>query len=120
MSENKKSRYANHNFIRPFIAFATAKLDFAMICRDSFVTSPRLCTSLSLFAWSLSSRRISWPCCAEAGGSDSLQTATMLDTIVIICVRFSFSDGAGVGLRTPERTLWIAYTIASDCASKYG
>jgi hypothetical protein len=32
----------------------------------------------------------------------------MLDTIVMICVKFSFSVGDGVGLRTPESTLWIA------------
>jgi len=74
----------DYNFIRPFIAFAIAKLDFAMTCRDSFVTSGRAWTSLSLFACSLSSRKMSLPCCAVAGGRLSLQTATMLDTIVMI------------------------------------
>lgn len=101
----------------PFIAFATAKLDFAMTCRASFVTSPA-CTSLSFVACSLSSRRMSVPCAALAAGRLSLHTATIDDTIVMICVRFSFSVGEGVGLRTPESTLWIAYTIASVCASR--
>ena len=116
--EKNKTRNRNHNFISPFIAFATAKLDLAMICLDSFVTSGIACTSLSLFACSLSSRRISFPCAADAGGRLSLHTATMLDTIVMICVRFSFSVGDGVGARTPERTLWMAYTIDSVCASR--
>ena len=53
-------------------------------------------------------------------GRLSLLTAMMLDTIVMICVRFSFRFGDGVGLRTPESTLWIAYTIDSVCASRYG
>ena len=53
-------------------------------------------------------------------GRLSLHTATMLDTIVMICVRFSFRFGDGVGLRTPDSTLWIAYTIDSVCASRYG
>jgi hypothetical protein len=35
--EKKKTSF--HNFINPFIAFATAKLDLAIICLDSFVTS---------------------------------------------------------------------------------
>ena len=97
-----------HSFINPFIAFATAKLDLAIICLDSFVTSGSACTSLSLFACSPSSRRISLPCAADAGGRLSLHTATMLDTMVMICVMFSFRVGEGVGLRTPESTLWIA------------
>lgn len=98
----------HYNFINPFIAFATAKLDFAITCRDSFVTSGKLCTSLNLFAWSLSSLMISFPCWADTGGRLSLQTATILETMVMICVRFSFNVGDGVGLRTAERTLWIA------------
>jgi hypothetical protein len=53
------------------------------------------------------------PCCAEAAGTLSLQTATMLDTMVMICVIFSFRVGEGVGLRTPDKTLWMAYTIDS-------
>lgn len=60
------------------------------------------------------------PCCADAGGRLPLQTATMLDTIVMICVKFSFSVGAGIGVRTPESTLWIAYTMDSVWASRYG
>jgi hypothetical protein len=97
-----------HNFINPFMALATAKLDLAIICLDSFVTSGIACTSLNLFACSLSSRRISLPCCADAGGRLSLQTATMLDTMVMIWVMFSLSVGEGVGARTPDKTLWIA------------
>ena len=92
----------------PFIALAIAKLDFAMTWRDSFVISGSACTSLSLFACSLSSRRISSPCAPDAGGRLSLHTATILDTMVMICVRFSFRFGDGDGLRTAERTLWIA------------
>ena len=65
-------------------------------------------TSLSLFAWSLSSRRISFPCCADAGERLSWQTATMLDTILMICVRFSLTVGEGVGERKPDSTLWMA------------
>lgn len=102
---HKEHVKSNHNFMRPFIAFATAKLDFAMTCRDSFVTSRKFWTSLSLFACSLSSRKISFPSCADAGGKLSLHTATILDTIVMICVKFSFRAGGGVGLRTPDRTL---------------
>jgi hypothetical protein len=56
---NKQHRF--YSFIRPFIEFAIAKLDFAMICRDSLVTSGKACTSLSLLACSLSSRRTSLP-----------------------------------------------------------
>ena len=37
-NKRKKTR-VNHSFISPFIAFATAKLDLAIICLDSFVTS---------------------------------------------------------------------------------
>jgi hypothetical protein len=37
-----------------------------------------------------------------------LQTATMLETIVMIWVRFSFSVAGGVGLRTPDKTAWMA------------
>jgi hypothetical protein len=118
--KKKKSWRKSHNFINPFIAFAIAKLDFAITCLESFVTSGNACTSLNLFAWSLNSLRISFPCWADAGGRLSLHTATILDTIVMICVRFSFSVGEGVGLRTPDRTLWIAYTIDSVCASRYG
>lgn len=73
-----------HNFMSPFIAFATAKLDLAMTCRDSFVTSGSVCTSDSFRAWSPSSRSSSAPCFADAGGRLSLQTATILDTIVMI------------------------------------
>jgi hypothetical protein len=91
----------NHSFINPFIAFATATL-------DSFVTSGIASTSLSLFAYSTSSLKISLPCWAEADGRLLLQTATMLDTVVIICVRFSLGDGVGVGARTLDRTLWMA------------
>ena len=108
IKDRKRTCENHHNFIRPFMALATAKLDFAIICRDSFVTSGRLCTSLNLFACSLNSLRISFPSCAEPGGKLSLQTATILDTIVIIWVRFSFKDGGGVGLRTPDRTLCMA------------
>ena len=82
VNEGENTKF--YNFISPFMALATAKLDFAMICRDSFVTSGSACTSLSLFACSLSSRRMSLPCAADAGGKLSLQTATMLDTIVMI------------------------------------
>ena len=112
-----KTRY-HHNFINPFMAFAIAKLLLAMTCLDSFVNSGIACTSLSLFACSLSSRRMSFPCWADAGGRLSLQTATILDTMVMICVRFSFRVGEGVGLRTPDSTLWIAYTIDSVWASR--
>ena len=42
---------------------------------------------------------------ADVGGKLSLQTAAMLDTIMIICVRFSLSDGDGIELQTPDRTL---------------
>lgn len=101
-------RAGYHNFIRPFIAFAMAKLDFAMICRDSLVTSGSACTSLSLFACSLSSRRMSSPSFADPGGRLSLHTATMLETMVMIWVRFSLRLGEGVGLRTADRTLWMA------------
>lgn len=97
-----------HNLISPFIPLAIAKLDFAIICLDSLVTSGRAWTSLSLLACSPSSRSVSFPCLADAGGRLSLHTATMLDTIVIICVRFSFNVGEGVGLRTPDRTLCMA------------
>ena len=38
----------------------------------------------------------------------------------ILLLRFSFRFGDGVGLRTPDSTLWIAYTIDSVCASRYG
>lgn len=102
-----------HSFISPFIAFAIAKLDFAITCRESFVTSGSACTSLRRFACSLSSRRMSLPCAAVAGGRLSLHTATIEDTMVMICVRFSLSVGDGVGLRTPDNTLWIAYTMDS-------
>lgn len=95
----------SHSFIRPFIAFAMAKLDLAMIWRLSLVTSGSACTSLSFWACSLSSRSVSLPCTADAGGRLSLHTATMLETIVMICVKFSLSVGDGVGLRTPESTL---------------
>lgn len=118
--QSDMSRIVDHNFVRLFMALAIAKLDFAMICRDSFVTSGKACTSLSLFAWSLSSRRISLPCFEKATGILSLHTATILDTIVIICVRFSVNEGEGVGLRTADKTLWIAKTIASVWASRYG
>lgn len=47
-----------------------------------------------------------------------MQTATILDTIVMICVKFSFNVGGGVGLRTPDSTLWIAYTMDSVWASR--
>lgn len=104
----KESETKNYSFMSPFMALAMAKLDLAMICRDSFVTSGNACTSLSLLACSLSSRRVSLPCCEEAGGILSLQTATMLDTMVIICVKFSLSVGEGVGLRTPDKTLCMA------------
>ena len=55
---------SSYNFCNIFIALAIAKLDLAITCRLSFVTSGSACVSLSLFAWSLSSRRISPPCCA--------------------------------------------------------
>jgi hypothetical protein len=97
-----------YNFCNIFIAFAIAKLDLAITCRLSLVTSGSACISLSLFAFSLSSRRMSPPCSAWLAGILSWHTATMLDTIVMICVKFSFSVGDGVGLRTPESTLWIA------------
>ncbi len=106
------------SFISPFIAFAMAKLDFAIICRDSFVTSGSACTSLSLFACSLSSCKISTPCSAESGGKLSLETATMLETIVMIWVRFSFKAGDGVGLLTAPRTVCMAKTMDSVWASK--
>jgi len=84
---------------------AIAKLDFAITCLLSFVTSGKFCTSLSLFACSLNCLKNSLPCTALAGGKLSLQTATMLATIVIICVMFSDNVGGGVGLRTPDNTL---------------
>lgn len=93
-----------YSFINPFIAFAIAKLDLAIVCLESFVTSGNACTSLNLYACSSSPFRISFPCFAEAGGRLSLQTATILDTIVMICVRFSLSVAEGVGLRTPDKT----------------
>ena len=65
----------------PFIAFATAKLLFAIPCLLSLVMSACACTSLSRFACSPSSRRISSPCACAPGGRLSLHTATMLDTI---------------------------------------
>jgi hypothetical protein len=80
----------NHNFINAFIAFATAKLNLAII---SIVTSDIVWTPLS-------PREVSFPCCTDAGGGLSLQTATMLDTIMMICARFSLSVGEGVGART--------------------
>jgi len=52
----------SHSFCNDFIAFAIAKLDFAITCRLSFVTSGSECTSLSLFACSPNSRRMSLPC----------------------------------------------------------
>ena len=110
--------YRSPSFINPFIAFATAKLDLAMICLDSFVTSGSACTSWSFLACSESCSKISAPCREVAGGRLPLQTATMLDTIVMICVRFSFRVGAGIGVRTPESTLWMAYTIDSVWASR--
>lgn len=110
----------DYNFIRPFMALAIEKLDLAIICRDSLVTSGSATISLSLFAWSPNSRKISFPCCTFAAGRLSLHTATILDTIVMICVKFSLSDGDGVGLLTPESTLWIAYTMDSVWASRYG
>ena len=94
-----------YNFCNAFIAFAIAKLDLAITCRLSLVTSGSACISLSLSACSLSSRKMSPPCRTWLAGRLSWQTATMLDTIVMICVRFSFSVGDGVGLRTPESTL---------------
>lgn len=39
MSTLQVSSRVFYSFIRPFIALATAKLDLAMTCRDSFVTS---------------------------------------------------------------------------------
>ncbi len=66
------------------MAFAIAKLDFAIVCRDSLVTSGNDCTSLNLLAWSSSSRSISLPCSEDTGGRLSLHTATMLETIVVI------------------------------------
>ena len=87
--------------------------DLAIICRDSFVISGKDWTSLSLLACSTSSFKYSLPCCDDAGGRVSLQTATILDTMVMICVRFSLSVVGGVGLRTAERTLWMAKTIDS-------
>ena len=63
---------------------------------------------------------MSSPWATSVDGKLSLQTATMLETIVIICVKFSLSDGDGVGVLTAESTLWMAYTMASVCASRYG
>ncbi len=99
----------DHNFINPFIAFAIAKLDLAIVCLDSLVSSVRDCTSLSFSAWWLSSANSSCPCWAVIAGMLSLHTATMLDTIVIIWVMFSCkAEIEGVGFRTPESTLWMA------------
>lgn len=98
-------RNDGYSFCNDFIAFAIAKLDLAITCRLSLVTSGNACISLSLSACSLNSRKMSAPCRAWLAGRLSWQTATMLDTIVMICVRFSFSVGEGVGLRTPESTL---------------
>jgi hypothetical protein len=95
----------DYSFCNPFIALAIAKLDFAITCRLSLVTSGSVCISLSWLACSLSSRRMSLPLRAWLAGRLSWQTATMLDTIVMICVKFSFSVGDGVGLRTPDSTL---------------
>jgi len=66
--------------INTFIAFATANLDLAIMCLDSFVTSGIACNSFSLFACSLSSRRILLSCYAEAGGKQMV----MLDTMGMI------------------------------------
>lgn len=96
------------NFIKPFIALAMAKLDFAMTCLDSFVASRMFCTSLRLFACSLSSCSICSPLPEEPEGKLSLQTATILETIVMICVKSSFRDGDWVALRTPDNTFCIA------------
>ena len=65
---------------------AIAKIDFAA-CLDSFmiVSGGPTWSSLSLFALSLSCFKCSLPCCRELKGRLSLQTATMLTTIVMIC-----------------------------------
>jgi hypothetical protein len=106
-------------FPRLFIMLAIAKIDFAT-CLDSFiiVSGGPAWSSLNLFALSLSCFRCSLPCCTELGGRLSLQTATMLATIVMICVMFSPRVAGGVGLRIPLTTFWIAPMMASDWASR--
>src|SRR5216684_9303119 len=47
----------SYSFCNPFIAFAIAKLDLAITCRLSLVTSGSACISLSLSACSLNSRK---------------------------------------------------------------
>lgn len=103
-----------------FMAVAIAKLDFAIACRDSFVISGIACISLNRLQCSLNSWRISLPSFNDEGGRLSLQTATMLDTMVMICVKFSFKLTDTTGLRTDDKTLWIACLIDSDWASRYG
>ena len=85
--------------------FAMAKINFAT-CLDSFiiVSGGPACSSLNLFALSLSCFRYSLPSCTELGGRLSLQTATMLATIVMICVMFSPTVDEGVGLRCRGRS----------------
>ena len=66
----------------------------------------------------MSSRNVLFPWYEEPSEILSLHTATMLDTIAMICVKFSFNVGGGVGLRTPDRTLCMAQMIDSVCASR--
>jgi len=40
-----------------------------------------------------------------------MHTVTMLDTIVMICVMFSFGVGEGVGLRMPDSSKWRTRSI---------
>ena len=81
-----------------------AKLDCAIIPRASLVMDGIACTSLSLLQCSLNCSRILWPLGETDAGRLPLQRATMLETVVMIWVRFSVNSGDGVGDRTPART----------------
>ena len=105
------SAYRSPSFINPFIVFAIAKLDLATTCCDFFVTSGSAYMPWSFLACSEGCSKILAPCCVEVAGILPLHMATMLDTIVMICIRFSFSINAGIGVCTPETMLWITYTM---------
>ena len=82
------------------------------------------CMSLSRSQFSVRSAKMRSACCeiaARSGEEDagrwSREIATIENTIVVICVRFSFSCTPCAPSRSAESSDWIECTIASVCTS---
>lgn len=89
------------NLLSSLRPFAIEKLDAASDCLTCFVNTaaPACCSSLNLSQLSVKSPRI-WSPSSRAGGvKASREMATIEDTIVMICVKFSFNCSP----RAPER-----------------